>query len=130
MALNAVVLPAPFGPMRLVIVPGCTRTEIPASATTPPHSTRRSSTISTLWACGATRLLERATLGPNRSRGPRYNRRHDSARQEEDADDQDHAVGEHLPLPRHRLAQRLRQRGEQQRADHGTGQRALPSGDD
>ena len=33
MALNAVVLPAPFGPMRLVIVPACTRNEIPASAT-------------------------------------------------------------------------------------------------
>src|SRR6266852_5488555 len=105
MALNAVVLPAPLGPMRLVIVPGCTLKDTPASARTPPNSTWRFSTTSIYWSGGR--------------------EAREAARQEEHEEHQHHAVGEHLPLPGDGLAQRFRQRGEEQRADHGTGQRAL-----
>src|SRR5436305_1272264 len=52
MALNAVVLPAPLGPIRLVIVPGCTLKDTPASARTPPNSTWRFSTTSIYWSGG------------------------------------------------------------------------------
>src|SRR5712664_2153921 len=101
MALNAVVLPAPLGPMRLVIVPGRTLNDTPASATTPPNATRRFSTTSML------------------ASSQRRERRNDAAGEKKDQQDQHHAVGQHLPLPRHRLAQRLRQHGEEQGADHG-----------
>src|SRR3990172_7142396 len=46
MALNAVVLPAPFGPITLVIVPGRTANETPPRALTPPNLTARSFTAS------------------------------------------------------------------------------------
>ncbi len=36
MALSSVVLPAPFGPMTVMICPVSTRTETPCSALTPP----------------------------------------------------------------------------------------------
>src|SRR6058998_1597965 len=87
--------------MRLVIVPGCTLNDTPASATTPPNSTPRFSTTS--------------TLAPP----PRGERRYDAARKEEHEEHEHHAVGQHLPLPGDGLAQRLRQHGEEEGADHG-----------
>ena len=44
--LNAVVLPAPFGPITLVMVPGRTSKETPSSAATPPNLTATSRTAS------------------------------------------------------------------------------------
>src|SRR3954466_14825770 len=44
MTLNSVVLPAPFGPMSPVIVPGCTEKVAPLTAVTPPNRTVTSST--------------------------------------------------------------------------------------
>src|SRR3989442_10592480 len=44
MALNAVVLPAPFGPMTLVIDPGRTANDTPSRAVPPPKLTARSLT--------------------------------------------------------------------------------------
>src|SRR5881398_1411728 len=102
MALNAVVFPAPFGPIRLVIVPGCTRNEIPASAMTPPNSTRRSDTSSIIRPA----LFTHAAFATNRPGGLR-DRHHDAAWQKEHAHDEHDAVREHLPLPGHRLPQCL-----------------------
>jgi hypothetical protein len=42
MTLKAVVLPAPLGPIKLVIAPGFTSNDTPASALTPPNCTARS----------------------------------------------------------------------------------------
>src|SRR3972149_4517397 len=76
MALNAVVLPAPFGPMTLVIVPGRTANETPPSALTPPNLTARSLTARPP-ACSIISPLaspvERPRLAPRRSfhRSPR-----------------------------------------------------------
>ena len=38
MVLNSEVLPAPFGPMTVVMEPGATRKPTPVSALTPPNA--------------------------------------------------------------------------------------------
>src|SRR2546426_896431 len=59
-ALKAVVFPAPFGPITLVIVPGWTSKDTPASAATPPKLTARSRMV---------RVMTRAGSGGRRWRG-------------------------------------------------------------
>jgi hypothetical protein len=44
--LNAVVLPAPFGPIRPTVSPGSTSNETPSSATMPPKRRVTFSTVS------------------------------------------------------------------------------------
>src|SRR5687767_13504186 len=115
MALKAVVLPAPLGPMRLVIEGGRTTNDTPARAVTPPNDTWRSSTTSISARRGAGPHRPRAGRGAGRAR---RDRRDDAARQEEHEHDEDDAVREHLPLPGHGLTQRLGERREEQGADH------------
>ena len=65
-ALNAVVLPAPFGPMTLVIEPGRTSKDTLSSAVTPPNRTARSLTAS---------IMVTGPVKPDRpERGPRSTR--------------------------------------------------------
>src|SRR2546427_11046776 len=67
MALNAVVLPAPLGPMTLVIEPGRTANDTPSSAVTPPKLTARSLTA---------RVIGAESVSPERTEGgPRKTRR-------------------------------------------------------
>ncbi|MOA17471.1 hypothetical protein D3C78_1377320 [compost metagenome] len=46
MVLNSDVLPAPFGPMTVVMVPGATLSPTPVSALTPPNAKVTPSTSS------------------------------------------------------------------------------------
>src|SRR5713101_4901013 len=117
--------------MRLVIVPGRTSKDTPPSAATPPKSTPSSSTARLIRLPGGPDMaprpptLGRAPAKPWRASGSAQGgsppgsrqRRYDAARQEVDEENEQDAVGEHLPLPRDGLAQRLRQNREEERAD-------------
>src|SRR5205807_3796985 len=86
MQLNAVVFPAPLGPMMLRISRGRTVNDTSATATSPPKRMVRASTPRTapVWTCGAaavmaarsaSALLGRGSAGRDLCRGPRFGER-------------------------------------------------------
>ena len=139
MTLKAVVLPAPFGPIRLTISPSPTVKFMSESATSPPKCTATCSTLKAVARAAITRAPWRrarktATGAPFSVRvalgKPLRQRRHDAARQHEQDDDQHAAIGDPLRLRRHDRPQEHRQQAEDHAADDGPGQRSLAAGDD
>src|SRR5258706_255248 len=69
--LSTVVLPAPFGPMRLVTFPGSARSETSCAARTPPNAMPRCSTWSVARRAGASCISPAATTRALRRRAVR-----------------------------------------------------------
>src|SRR4051794_18833239 len=116
MTLKAVVLPAPFGPMRLTTSPAATVKLISAMAVRPPICTPSPSTES------SASLM--APLGQAGGDGG-----DDAARQEHHEEDHRRAVDHPLRLGRRDAAQKVRHQPEDEAADHRAPERALAAGD-
>ena len=130
MALNAVVLPAPFGPMRESTSPSLTSKVALSTATSPPKRIDSASTLRSA-AVPVTRLPCSAVPSLRRRCHHCRTAGHDPRGQEVQDEDHEHAVDDPLHLGRDReCAQRLGQQAEDQPADDRAGERALPAGDD
>src|SRR5579875_148801 len=140
--LNAVVLPAPLGPIRLTT--SCSRTEkvISEIASNPPKRTAicsRESTVSggvSFVSMGSTsprlgRFRQRYgdTRPAHAASPPLMNRGHDAVGQEEDDGDHQAAIDDPLDFRSGGVAQKLGNDPEDQAADDRSGQRPLAAGD-
>src|SRR6516164_5346763 len=111
-ALNSVVLPAPFGPIRAQISPACRSNETPPTATRPPKRTVTSRTHSS----GASVTIVALDEGGMQAR----EQAGDTARQEQD--DEDDQQAEHQFVEAGKADEHLRRRGDDGGADDRSGQ--------
>src|SRR5271157_850300 len=115
MALNSVVLPAPFGPISAQISPAPTRSETSFTAIRPPNRTVTSDTSSrAVMSLPMVAVAEAGMQSRHQAGKP--------VRQEQQDEDDQHA--EHQFLKAREIEEDLRRGGDDDRADHRTGKAA------